>query len=171
MLLFFLSLSFQLITQHVVVVVNLPSQAGTYCGQLYTNVYTHSHQNRHVPDIKSGINTFTKARAERHVGAANTESKTSTEFPFTILSREIIARVRDMFDMPANQQIQPDVDTDDEEEIAQSQDYPGLCQSKGRETMKFCDLCDYTTRNPTEMEHHLEIHPECCFCQKKVKNE
>ena len=122
-----------------------------------------------VPDIKSGINTFTKARAERHVGASNTESKTSTEFPFTILSREIIARVRDMFDMPANQQIQPDVDTDDEEEIAQSQDYPGLYQSKGRETMKFCDLCDYTTRNPTEMEHHLENHPECCFCKKRVK--
>ena len=43
---FFLSLflSFQLITQHVVVVVNLPSQAGTNCGQLYTNVYIHSHQ-------------------------------------------------------------------------------------------------------------------------------
>ena len=37
-------LSFQLITQHVVVVVNLPSQAGTNCGQLYTNVYIHSHQ-------------------------------------------------------------------------------------------------------------------------------
>ena len=40
---FFLSF-YQLITQYVVVVVNLPSQAGTNCGQLYTNVYIHSHQ-------------------------------------------------------------------------------------------------------------------------------
>ena len=35
---FSFSLSLQLITQHVVVVVNLPSQAGTYCGQLYTQL-------------------------------------------------------------------------------------------------------------------------------------
>ena len=44
---FSLSLSFslsELITQHVVVVVNLPSQAASKCGQLYTNVYRHSHQ-------------------------------------------------------------------------------------------------------------------------------
>ena len=34
----------ELITQHVVVVVNLPSQAASKCGQLYTNVYRHSHQ-------------------------------------------------------------------------------------------------------------------------------
>ena len=40
-----LSLSiFQLITQCVVVIVNLPSQAASKCGQLYTNVYRHSHQ-------------------------------------------------------------------------------------------------------------------------------
>ena len=41
---FTLSLLSQLITQHVVVVVNLPSQAASKCGQLYTNVYRHSHQ-------------------------------------------------------------------------------------------------------------------------------
>ena len=40
----FSSLSLHLITQHVVVVVNLPSQAGTECGQMYTNVYRKSHQ-------------------------------------------------------------------------------------------------------------------------------
>ena len=43
----------ELITQRVVVVVNLPSQAGTQCGQLYTNVYIHSHQNRHVKGLLS----------------------------------------------------------------------------------------------------------------------
>ena len=47
------SSSFWLITHSVVVVVKLPSQAGTYCGQLYTNVYTHSHQNRHVKGLLS----------------------------------------------------------------------------------------------------------------------
>jgi hypothetical protein len=41
---YFLFLSFQLITRHVVVVVKLPSQAGTDCERLYTNVYIHSHQ-------------------------------------------------------------------------------------------------------------------------------
>ena len=40
-----LSLLSELITQHVVVVVNLPRQAASKCGQLYTNVYRHSHQN------------------------------------------------------------------------------------------------------------------------------
>jgi hypothetical protein len=43
----------ELITQRVVVVVNLPSQKGTNCGQLYRNVYTHSHQNRHVKGLLS----------------------------------------------------------------------------------------------------------------------
>ena len=32
-----------------------------------------------------------------------------------------------------------DVDTlDDVDQVAQSQDYPGLYQSQGRDTMKFC---------------------------------
>ena len=122
-----------------------------------------------VPEIKSGINTFTKARAERHIGASNTESKTSTEFPFTILSGETIACVRELFDMPDIQQIQPNINSDEEDEIAQSQDYPGLFQSKGRDTMKFCNWCDFSTRNNTEMEQHMKNHPECCFCKEKVK--
>ena len=122
-----------------------------------------------VPDIKSGVNTFTKAKAERHIGASNTESKTSIEFPFAILTEEMLARVRNMFDMPTSQQIQSDADSEDDE-ISQSQDYPGLYQSKGRDTMKFCNLCDFTTRNPTEMEDHARNHPECCFCKKRMKN-
>lgn len=124
-----------------------------------------------VPDIKSGVNTFTKAKAERHIGASNTESKTSIEFPFAIFSEEMLDRVRKMFDMPANQQMQSNADSDEDDEISQSQDYPGLYQSKGRDTMKFCDLCDFTTRMPAEMEHHVRNHPECCFCKKRLKTD
>ena len=49
----FSSLLVTTVTHSVVVVVNLPSQAGTNCGQLYTNVYIHSHQIRYVKGLTS----------------------------------------------------------------------------------------------------------------------
>ena len=46
--LFLVLIFFAPVNQCVIVVVNLASQAGTQCGQLYTNVCIHSHQSGHV---------------------------------------------------------------------------------------------------------------------------
>lgn len=122
-----------------------------------------------APAVSSGINTFTKAKAERHIGAGNTESKTSIEFPFKLLSDQLIERLRNLFEMPStNDDPQTEQDDDSDMDIAQSQDYPGMYQSMGRDTMKFCTLCDYTTRCANDMSRHVDGHPECILCKKRL---
>ena len=120
--------------------------------------------------ITSGINTFTKPKADRHIGASNTESKTSIEFSFHILSNELIGRIREMFDIPVVDE-NPEADISEDDQVAQSQDYPGLYQSQGRDTMKFCSLCDFATRCVDAMETHASEHPGCNICKKRFVTE
>ena len=120
-------------------------------------------------DITSGINTFTKPKAVRHIGASNTESKTSTEFPFHILSNGLVRRIRELFEMHVADENETENNTDDE--LAQSQDYPGLYQSQGRDTMKFCSLCGFSTRSVDDMEKHTNEHHGCDICKKMFVTE
>ena len=132
------------------------------------------HKSNSNHDITSGINTFTKPKADRHIGASNTESKTSIEFSFEILSEALVTRLKDLFEMPVlnDETDQPDNDDDtDEDLVVQSQDYPGLYQSKGKDMMRFCSLCDFSTRCVEDMERHCNEHSECNVCKKRFKNE
>ena len=86
-------------------------------------------------EITSGINTFTKPKAERHIGASNTESKTSIEISFDMLSEQLAKRIRDKYNMPVenDNHDQTNDGENDEDLLAQSKDYPGLFQFKGKD--------------------------------------
>ena len=120
-------------------------------------------------DVTTGINTFTKANAERHIGAKNTESKTSIEFSVNMFSEEMKQRLKTLFEMTDDHHDCSDSDLD--EQVSQSQDYPGLYQSQGRETFKFCSFCDFKTRNEIEMVEHSQVHPQCQVCKKSFKTD
>ena len=90
-----------------------------------------------------------------------------------MLSEQLVKRIRDKFDMPVvnDNHDQTNDGENDEDLVAQSQDYPGLYQSKGKDTLKFCSLCDFSTRCVEEMDTHVLDHSECDVCKKKFKTE
>ena len=112
--------------------------------------------------ISTGIKTFTKLKAERHVGKENTESKVSTIVPMQLLDENVKSRISNKFSFIINIEDDEEANTD----IPVSQDFPNFMQSQGRDTILTCKLCKYTSRDKDEINLHMKEHPKCEQCQK-----
>ena len=124
-----------------------------------------------IPMVTSGINSFSKPNALLQKGKSQNESKTSIEFPITHLSDVTKVRIQNFFNL---QSLENDEDiniNENDDEIGRSQDYPALIQSTGKDTLKSCDLCHFTSRSKTEFEEHVKNeHPKCQMCKINLKD-
>ena len=128
------------------------------------------------PEVKCATKTFTKLTSLSSVGASNTSAGYCMLINVKNMSGQAKERILGLFGRIAEANDDELINNEDainsmdEGDLIQSQDFPTIYQSQTRDTLLNCDLCEYLSRSKTEFEQHMLTHPDCVKCSKKCRN-
>ena len=149
-------------------------------GIMHNRVKTLAKQNRKIPPnfqaqklsypshVSLKSETFTKPNATSSRGGSNTGAGFCTSIAIGKLSVDVKKVIIETFGIEDDSLL---LDNEDEEEQelemnpAASQDYPMYTQSQSSETLKGCNLCNFKTRNKSDLQKHIQSHPTCQKCK------
>ena len=124
------------------------------------------------PKLPAG---FTKPFTREDSTSAKTKTigATCKLFPLKNMKQTLQDKIRDIFPELKIQEVEQDQEEDEEEgdDLAGSQDFPGVHQSQGTETLKTCNTCNFQSRMEDEMINHMKTHYKCQECQKTFSTE
>ena len=114
-------------------------------------------------NITTGNGVFTNLNSDQAYGRGNIGPAQCTHIPLKSLSEDNRRRLLHVFSQ----------EEDDEEESlgGGSQDFPAFTQSKGKETLQLCDICDYRGRDKAQFEEHRKTHFRCELCGKRFREQ
>ena len=116
--------------------------------------------------------TFKKMTSLSSKGSANTGPGFCTSILLHKLSQQTKTRILESLGVPDNDVVTNAVEeTDDDLDPLASQDYPQFSQSQSRDTLKFCDLCDFKTMYKVDFNNHISMHSQCNVCKESFKDE
>ena len=129
-----------------------------------------SQKKSYPPFVTLKTETSTRLSAVSTSGAENTKSGFCTSFIIGSLREETQDRIKLMFGL--GDALPGDVDDDDMEvDPTASQDYPMYSQSQSSETLKVCNICNFSTRSKLDFQNHLVNHQRCQLCKKDFPTE
>ena len=132
-----------------------------------------SQKKSYPPFVTLKTETFTRMSAENNTGAENTKAGFCTSFIIAKLYEETQDRIKLMFGLGDDALlVEGDGDEDDlEMDPTASQDYPMYSQSQSAETLKVCNICNFSTRSKLDFQNHLVNHHRCQLCKKDFPTE
>ena len=123
---------------------------------------------------------FTKMSSDQWQGRGATQAAVCTVMPFLDLRTEVKDRLKQLFEpllrkLFEQKEVEAEEELEEESEeediVRPSEDYPQYSQSQNQNTLNYCKLCDFCTRNKNKLRDHIEIHPKCDKCDKRAENE
>ena len=112
-------------------------------------------------EISTGNGVFTNLDSDQIYGRGNIGPSQCTLIPLKSLDEDNRKRLLHTIS-------QEEEEEEEETGGGGSQDFP-FTQSKGKDTLKICDICMYRSMDKTEFEEHRKIHYRCEVCGKRFR--
>ena len=112
-------------------------------------------------DVKH-VKSFTKPSGEQMSGKNTMVATCCKIFHLKKFSKSFREMVLTIFNMDYIESEEEDSQVEDD--LAASQDYPQHTQSRTSKTLKICTCCKFKSRDNGEFEEHMELHSKCPQC-------